>query len=93
MRMNIVSVVIPIYNAEKYLVRCIESVLNQSYQNLEIILINDGSTDASLTICENYCFTDNRIVLRSINNQGAGQARKIGVEIATGDYLCFLERI
>lgn len=89
--MDRVSVVIPVYNAEKYLNRCIESVLNQTYSYLEIIIIDDGSKDNSKSICEHYASLDSRITVCSISNQGAGKARQIGVNMATGDKLCFLD--
>ena len=79
------SVIIPIYNVENYLEKCITSVLNQTYKNLEIILINDGSTDNSLKICEVYQKIDSRIVLISKENGGLSDARNKGLEIATGD--------
>ena len=85
------SVIIPVYNVEKYLRQCIESVLSQDYDNYEIILINDGSTDHSFDICKNYKAMDKKIVLLNQNNQGAAAARNNGIKHATGDYLMFLD--
>lgn len=81
--MDKVSVIVPIYNAEKYLENCIESLLRQTYENIEIVLVNDGSTDNSKKICEKYLANDSRIQLINTMNQGAGRARQIGVQKAT----------
>ncbi|MDB4734243.1 glycosyltransferase [Akkermansiaceae bacterium] len=87
--MNKVSVIVPVYNVEKYLKECIESIINQTYQNLEIILVDDGSTDRSLSICERFAGLDRRIwVIRKDNGgPGAGSARNVGLERSTGEYL------
>lgn len=85
------SVIIPVYNVENYLKQCIDSVLSQNYDNYEIVLINDGSTDHSFDICEYYKANDNRIVLLNQNNKGAAAARNNGIKHATGDYLLFLD--
>lgn len=66
----LISIIIPVYNVEKYLEECIESCINQTYRNIEIILINDGSTDNSLEICQKYANIDNRIIVKSISNSG-----------------------
>ncbi len=86
-----VSVVIPVFNTESYLEQCIQSVLNQTYNNLEIILINDGSTDASGKICEDYSGIDNRIVYIETENKGQGFARNLGIKKSTGDYIVFMD--
>ena len=86
-----VSVVVPVYNAEKYLVRCIESIVRQSYSNLEIILVDDGSTDRSPVICDEWSEKDLRIRVIHKKNAGAGYARNSGMEIATGKYICFFD--
>ena len=86
-----VSVIIPVYNSEEYLVRCLESVVNQSYYNLEIIIINDGSNDNSPNIIKEYMRNDERIVYIKQNNSGLSEARNAGIEIATGDFLFFLD--
>ena len=84
--MNSISIVIPVYNSEKYLKRCIKSVLKQTYIHFELILVNDGSTDKSLEICNEYKKRDNRIkVINKI------KARKAGIESATSDYITFID--
>ena len=85
------SVIIPIYNAEKYLDKCINSIINQTYSNLEIILINDGSLDNSLTICRSFKESDRRIKLINQENQGVVAARNTGIRVAKGDYLTFVD--
>lgn len=87
----LVSVVVPIYNAEKYLKKCINSILNQTYSNFELILVNDGSTDLSLKICENYLKRDRRIKLINKINQGSIATRRRGIEEAIGDYVMFID--
>lgn len=87
----LVSVIVPVYNAEKYIRRCIDSIINQTYRNLEIILVNDGSTDDSLKICYEYKEKDSRIIVLSQENIGAYKARKKAIEIATGKYVAFVD--
>ena len=91
MEEEMISVIIPIYNAEKYLKRCIDSILQQSYQNFEILLINDGSTDESKMICDRYAVEDIRISVKSMDNSGQGMARNIGLEAAHGVYISFID--
>lgn len=86
-----VSVIIPVYNAQEYIADCIESVRMQTYNNLEIILVNDGSTDGSLEICRNKEKKDSRIVVISKSNKGVVSARKKGIDIATGRYIMFVD--
>ena len=86
-----ISIIVPIYNAEKKLHRCIESILNQSYKNLEIILVNDGSSDNSINICEKYKIKDNRIIIIDKENAGVSVARNSGLNIATGKYIQFVD--
>lgn len=86
-----VSVIIPIYNSIQYIRDTLESVINQTYQNLEIILINDGSTDNSLLICEEYSQNDSRIKLFSQDNKGASAARNLGLKKAQGKYILFVD--
>ncbi len=86
-----VSVIVPVYNVSKYLDQCIGSLLKQSYKDQEIILVNDGSTDKSFLICEEYRKKDPRIRLISQENAGLSAARNRGIEAAGGDYLCFLD--
>ena len=86
-----ISIVIPIYNSEQYLKKCVESVLNQTYKNLEVILVDDGSTDDSGKICDYYAAKDERVVIIHQRNQGNNVARKNGVKIANGDYVGFVD--
>ena len=86
-----ISVIVPIYNAERYLDRCIDSIIMQTYTDLEIILIDDGSTDGSLKICQKYKEQDNRIVVIHKENSGLVAARKLGVEYAHGVYVTFVD--
>lgn len=87
-----VSVIIPIYKAEKYLDKCIESVVNQTYDNLEIILINDASPDKCSEICEKWQKQDERIIiLNNEKNSGVAQTRNNGLDIATGKYISFID--
>ena len=89
--MPLVSVVVPIYNVEKYLNRCVESIINQTYENLEIILVDDGSTDNSSAICDEWSKKDKRIITLHKENQGAGMARNSGIENAKGEYIFFFD--
>lgn len=86
-----ISVIIPIYNVESFLDRTISAVVNQTYTNLEIILVNDGSTDKSGQICDDYARKDNRIVVIHKENGGSSSARNMGIDRATGDYIGFLD--
>ena len=85
----LVSIIIPVYNVTLFLNKCIDSVINQTYKNLEIICINDGSTDNSLDILKSY--TDERIQIIDIENHGVSYARNLGIEKATGEYLLFVD--
>lgn len=85
------SVIIPVYNVEAYLPKCIDSVRNQTYRNLEILLINDGSTDSCGSICEQYAALDARIKVIHKENGGLADARNMGIEAATGEYLGFVD--
>ena len=86
-----ISVIIPVFNVEVYLPLCIDSVLKQTYRKLEIILIDDGSTDNSSEICDTYALRDNRIKVIHQRNQGAAVARNTGLENATGEYIVFID--
>lgn len=86
-----VSVIIPVYNVEKYLEECLDSIVNQTLKEIEIICIDDGSTDKSLEILKNYAEKDERIIILQEKNIGAGAARNAGLEIAKGKYLSFLD--
>ncbi|BDM75170.1 glycosyltransferase family 2 protein [Lactococcus garvieae] len=87
----LVSIIIPVYNAEEYLAECIESIQQQTYQNIEIIIINDGSTDSSLEIIQMYAQKDQRIKVFSIKNSGPAQCRNFGLEHFSGDFLIFVD--
>ena len=90
--MNIlVSIIIPVYNVNKYIDRCLESVVHQSYNNLEIIIVNDGSTDNSLEICKKWEMMDSRIRVITKENQGLGMARNTGIINSHGKYIYFLD--
>ena len=88
---DLISVIIPVYNAEKYLRKCILSIIEQTYSNLEIILINDGSIDSSKDICNEFANVDNRIVVIDKENEGVGAARNDGLNRATGKYIAFVD--
>lgn len=90
-RNSLVSVIIPVYNVEKYLSQCVDSVINQTYKNLEILLINDGSTDDSGKICDEYARKDTRVKVIHKENGGLSSARNKGIREAIGDYLMFLD--
>lgn len=89
--MNLISIVIPVYNVEKYLSRCLESILSQSLKELEIIVVNDGSTDNSLEICRYYQKKDSRIIIIDKINEGVSVARNTGIENASGKYIGFVD--
>lgn len=89
--MPIVSVIVPIYNSKKYLKECIQSILDQSLSDIEIILIDDGSSDGSSAICDSFAERDSRIKVIHKTNAGVSAARNTGLEIAAGDYVCFMD--
>ena len=85
------SIIVPIYNVEKYLPRCIESILNQTFREFELILINDGSTDNCKEICEKYKKIDSRIIVVNKKNGGVSSARNFGIDISRGEYIGFVD--
>lgn len=87
----LLSIIIPVYNAEKYISACLNSILNQTYTNIEIIIIDDGSTDSSLEICNIFAQTDHRIKIYHQSNKGQSTARNRGLKIATGKYITFVD--
>ncbi len=86
-----ISVVVPIYNVEKFLPFCLDSIVKQTYKNLEIILVDDGSTDSSLLICKKYATHDNRIKIIHHENHGLSYSRNRGIEIASSEYISFID--
>ena len=88
---TLVSIVVPIYNVEKYIHRCVESLLEQTYSNIEIILVDDDSPDSCSQICDNYSNIDNRIKVIHKANGGLSDARNAGMEVAIGDYITFID--
>lgn len=86
-----ISVIVPVYNVERYLEKCLESLLAQTYPYLEIVLVDDGSTDSSLKICERYSETDSRIKVIHKKNGGAASARNLGLSAAGGEYIAFVD--
>lgn len=89
--MDLVSVVVPVYNVEKYLRDCLDSIIQQTYKNLDIILVDDGSTDSSGKICGDYAHNDNRITVIRKENGGSADARNFGIARARGDFLTFVD--
>ena len=87
--MEKISIIVPIYNVEKYLEKCVESLINQTYKNLEIILVDDESPDNCPKICDDYINVDSRIKVIHQKNMGLSGARNSGIKIATGEYLVF----
>ena len=86
-----ISIIIPVYNVENYLAECLNSVVNQTYRNIEIIIVNDGSTDNSFSIIQQYQLQDERIKIINQENQGLSAARNAGMKVASGEYLWFVD--
>lgn len=86
-----ISIIVPVYNVAPYLTQCIESILNQNFKNYEVILVNDGSTDSSGSICNEYARKYPQIKVKHSLNEGAGPARNKGIEMATGKYIMFID--
>lgn len=91
MNSDLVSIIVPVYNVEKYLKDCIESIINQTYENLEVILVNDGSIDSSLEICKLYQRQDTRITIIDKQNEGLSKARQVGINNIQGNYFCTVD--
>ncbi len=87
----LISVIIPLFNTEKYIEECVDSVCKQSYKNLEIIIVDDGSTDRSKEICERCAVSDNRVIIISQKNSGVAMARQCGINASQGEYICFVD--
>ncbi len=90
-KMDLISVIVPVYKVEKYLKKCIDSIINQTYKNLEIILIDDGSPDNSGKICDEYAEKDKRIRVIHKINEGVSAARNLGINICSGKYVAFVD--
>ncbi len=88
---ELISVIIPVYNVEKYINKCVDSVISQTYKNIEIILVDDGSTDNSSIICDEYKEIDDRIIVVHKKNGGLSDARNVGIENSKGQYICFID--
>lgn len=88
---KLVSLIIPVYNTGKFIRCCLESVLAQTYNNIEVILVDDGSTDNSLSICQEFALKDNRINIIHKQNEGVSAARNVGMDAASGSYICFAD--
>ena len=86
-----VSIIVPVYNVSKYLDECILSLINQTYKNIEILIVDDGSIDESLDICEEYAKKDDRIILIRNSHEGVSVARNTGIENASGDWISFVD--
>lgn len=91
MHEDLVSVIVPVYNVENYLRKCLDSIVTQTYHNLEVILIDDGSKDSSGVICDEYAGKDNRVKVIHKENGGLSEARNSGLEIASGDWIAFVD--
>lgn len=87
----LVSIIIPVYNVEAYLEKCLQSVVTQTYTNIEILLVNDGSTDRSPAVCRAFAARDTRIRVLNRENGGLSSARNAGLEVANGEYVCFID--
>lgn len=87
----LISVIVPVYNVEKYIEKCIKSIQNQTYRNIEIIIIDDGSSDKSGRICDRLAITDQRIKVLHSENHGVAAARNTGIQTASGDYISFVD--
>lgn len=87
----LISIIVPIYNVEKYIHKCINSIINQTYKNIEVILVDDGSTDRCSEICDEFAKKDNRIKVIHQKNSGLSEARNTGIENSSGEYLLFID--
>lgn len=88
---KLITIIVPVYNAEKYIGRCIKSLIEQTYYNIEILIINDGSTDSSLEVCSRFSYGDKRVRVIDQPNAGVSNARNTGLAMAKGDFICFVD--
>ena len=88
---DLISIIVPVYNVEKYLKRCMDTLQNQTYENIEIILVDDGSPDDCQQLCDENARKDSRVKVIHKSNEGLGMARNSGFEIATGSYIVFVD--
>ena len=88
---KLISIIVPVYNSEKYLEKCISSILNQTYKNIEIIIVDDGSKDKSVEICDNFSKNNKNIKVFHKKNEGVSIARNYGISKAKGDYILFID--
>ena len=88
---KLVSIIVPVFNVEKYLRQCLDSILGQTFNQFEVIIVNDGSTDNSGAICQEYEARDNRIVYLEKENGGVSEARNLGLDFATSEYIIFID--
>lgn len=91
MKNNLISIIVPVFNTETYLEKCLNSIINQTYTNLEIILVNNIETKGTKEICEKFKELDNRIQIINVSNVGVGEARNIGIRHSTGEYFGFID--
>ncbi len=91
MKEDLISVIVPIYNVEKYIKKCVDSIIKQTYKNIEIILVDDGSPDECGKICDEYSIKDSRIIVVHKANGGLSDARNVGIDKANGKYICFID--
>ena len=89
--MDLISVIVPVYNVEEYMCECVDSVCSQTYRHLEIILVDDGSADGSPALCDDYALKDRRIKVINQRNRGLSEARNIGYEASNGKYIAFVD--
>ena len=88
---DLISVIVPVYNMEQYMERCVNSIINQTYHNLEIILVDDGSTDHSTAMCDEYALRDERIKVVHKPNGGLSDARNAGLAVVSGNYVGYVD--
>lgn len=91
MNNSCISIIVPVYNAVNYLSRCVDSILNQQFADFELIIVNDGSTDDSLAVCESFRRKDSRVLVINQDNAGVSSARNRGIKVAKGDFICFID--